>query len=86
MGENPPEPVSLGTFSKVGSSGQFSKLTSVLLTLWKNHIRGGSMEYSKGVEDMPPQHVMLQCINHFVLKVHKKQQMQGWHSDVPFSS
>lgn len=44
------------------------------------------MEYSKGVEDMPPQHVMLQCINHLVLKVLKKQQMQGWHSDIPFSS
>lgn len=33
------------------------------------------MEYSKGVEDMPPQYVMLQCINYFVLNVLEKQQM-----------
>lgn len=33
------------------------------------------MEYSKGVEDMPPQHVMLQYINYFVLNVLEKQQM-----------
>ena len=25
------------------------------------------MEYSKGVEDMPPQYVRFQCINYFVL-------------------
>lgn len=33
MGENPPEFLSLGTFSKVGSFGQFLKITTADITV-----------------------------------------------------
>lgn len=85
MGGKSPEGLSLGTFSKVGSTGQFFQVMMVDIAV-VNTAEKTLEECGKGAEGTPFQNMLLWHIDHSELRALEKQQVQEGQSEVPFSS